>query len=90
MISNEENKFHMGEITASFGVNIAGIDVWNNQGSLVYVLAEVFDEESNFILWYVIMQPDSKVVQKVNSDYVNIKCHGIIPRFPHFLEEVGR
>ncbi|MFV2050154.1 hypothetical protein ACEWK1_22680 [Metabacillus sp. YM-086] len=88
MISNEENKFHIGEITASFGVNIAGIDVWHNQGSLVYVLAEVFDEEdSNLVLWYVIMKPDSKVVQRVNSDYVNIKSRGIIPRFPHFIED---
>ncbi|KAB7668924.1 hypothetical protein [Bacillus sp. B1-b2] len=87
-MSDEENKFHIGEITASFGVNIAGIDVWHNQGSLVYVLAEVFDEEdANLVLWYVIMKPDSKVVQRVNSDYLNIKSRGIIPRFPHFIED---
>ncbi|MGM0975828.1 MAG: recombinase family protein [Bacillota bacterium] len=87
VLDNKMNSYHIGEITSSFGINVAGLNVWFDEGELVYVLAEIFDEEdSDCILWYAIMKPVSIDVLRINSDFVNVKSHGNVMRFPHFNE----
>lgn len=79
------NKYQVGEITSGFGLQIAGVDVWFDEGELVYVLSEIFDEsDPDFILWYVIMKPVSKDVLRVNSDFINLISRGNVLRFAHF------
>lgn len=88
LLNNKMNSYHIGEITGSFGIKVAGQDVWFDEGELVYVLAEIYDEEdSNCILWYAIMNPVSKDVLRINSDFINVKSRGNVMRFPHFNEE---
>ncbi|MGS2777783.1 hypothetical protein ACVBAX_10420 [Robertmurraya sp. GLU-23] len=86
-MDNKMNSYHIGEITGSFGIKIAGLDVWFDEGELVYIIAEIFDEEdSDYILWYFIMKPVSKDVLRINSDFVNVKSRGNVMRFSHFNE----
>lgn len=67
---------------------MAGLDVWFEEGELVYVLAEIFDEEdSDCILWYAIMKPISKDILRINSDFVYVKSRGNVMRFPHLNED---
>ncbi|MCT2536552.1 recombinase family protein [Aquibacillus koreensis] len=88
VLDNKMNSYHIGEITGSFGINVAGLDVWFDEGELVYVLAEIFDEEdSDCILWYAIMQPVSKDVIRINSDFIKVKSRGNVMRFPHYSGE---
>lgn len=82
------NTYHIGEITGSFGMKLAGQEIWFDEGELVYVLAEIYDEEdSNCILWYAIMNPVSKDVIRINSDFIKVKSRGNVMRFPHYNEE---
>lgn len=87
-MDNKVDSYHVGEITGSFGINVAGLDVWFEEGELVYVLAEIFDgEDSGCILWYATMKPVCKDVLRINSDFVTVKIRGSVMRFPHFIEE---
>jgi hypothetical protein len=88
LMNKKMRSYHKGEITGGFGIKVGGQEVWFDEGELVYVLAEIFDEgDSDCILWYAIMKPTSKEVLRINSDFVNVKNHGNVMRFPHFNEE---
>jgi hypothetical protein len=69
-------------------IEVAGLKVWFDEGELVYVLAEIFDEENpDCILWFAIMKSVSKDVLRINSESVNIISRGETLRFPHFVFE---
>lgn len=80
---DEMNKFHIGKIKEGFEDNIKGIDVWFEEGELVYVISELYDsEDSDIIECYVIMLPVIKDVLTVGADFVRVLCRGNVSRFP--------
>ncbi|MBS4193728.1 MULTISPECIES: hypothetical protein [Bacillaceae] len=79
----EMNKFHIGKIKEGFEEKIKGIDVWLEEGELIYVLSELFDpEDPDVIIYFVIMLPVVKDVLTVDADFVKVLSRGTVSRFP--------
>jgi hypothetical protein len=79
----EMNKFHIGKIKEGFEDKIKGIDVWLEEGELIYVISELFDpEDPDVIICFVIMLPVVKDVLTVDADYVKLLSRGNVSRFP--------
>lgn len=79
----EMNKFHIGKIKEGFEEKIKGIDVWLEEGELIYVLSELFDpEDPDVIICFVIMLPVVKDVLTVDADSVKVLSRGNVSRFP--------
>ncbi|MCG7314819.1 hypothetical protein MHL30_17000 [Priestia flexa] len=79
----EMNKFHIGKIKEGFEDKIKSIDVWLEEGELIYVISELFDpEDPDVIICFVIMLPVVKDVLTVDADYVKLLSRGNVSRFP--------
>lgn len=77
-------KFHVGVINSSFGIQIAGADVCFKEGEVVYILAEIYDKENpECTMWYVVLKPLSKDSLRINSEFVDLMFLENVPRFPH-------
>lgn len=79
------NNFHIGLINSGFGIEVAGVKICFDEGELIYILAEVYDEDSDCILWFAVMKSVSKDVIRLNSEFVNIISRGKPLRISHFL-----
>jgi hypothetical protein len=79
----EMNKFHIGKIKEGFEDKIKGIDVWLEEGELIYVISELFDpKDPDVIICFVIMLPVVKDVLTVDADFVKVLSRGNVSRFP--------